>query len=399
MNETPKGFEQIKVKYAALKPNTKKAINLSLAVTVLLFMILAVYSSSGLNQKVVRGEPTVTVSSKNFANDTDRNTSIKLGVDKKVGGLEAKVETLLKRIDEIENKKTTETQIPSVITSIPPAPQQVFPPDEPQRPTRIERRTAEFNNSENVAPQQIERAVGGIGHVAIPIAKPVEKPEEKKGKLNYIPSNSIFKATLITGVLAPTMSAGKQNPAPVTLRLKDLSFFPNEIRKNLSGCFVGGEAYGNLSEERVQIRLLNISCLSAEAKHVIDTPIQGYVQGEDGLLALAGRVVSKEGRAAAIAFMVAFLQGLGSGIAEATTTETITPLGGTTSLSLNEGELLKYGVGKGMEGSFKELAKYYINILNEIAPVIEIMGGREVELVITKGVELNIEGYEWKGIK
>lgn len=399
MSETPKGIEQFKAKYAALKPNTKKTINISLAVFAMVLIFVGIYYSSGLNKTAVRREPTITVSSKNFAKDTDRNTSIKLGVDKKVGGIEAKLEQALKRIDELESSPSpTVSNVPNAILSVPPAPQQVFPPEEPQRPTRLERRAADFN-AENVAPQQIERAVGGIGHIAIPVAKPAEKPEEKKGKLNYIPSNSIFKATLITGVLAPTMAAGKQNPAPVTLRLKDLSFFPNEIRKNLSGCFVGGEAYGNLSEERVQIRLLNISCLSAEAKHVIDTPIQGYVQGEDGLLALAGRVVSKEGRAAAIAFMVSFLQGLGSGIAEASTTSTITPLGGVTSLSLNEGELLKYGAGKGMEGSFKELAKYYINILNEIAPVIEIMGGREVEMVITKGVELNIEGYEWNGIK
>lgn len=399
MSEAPKGIEQFKSKYAALSPKTKKTINISLAVFAMILLFIGVYYSSGLNKKVIRREPTVTVSAKNFAEPEDRNTSIKLGVDKKVN-------TLMERIEQLEKAQKAPAsepqQMPSeVITGIPPVPSAA--PAVPAEPQRIERRRADFGSYApeytEAKPQKIERTVGGIGHVSVPVAKTETKKEERAKKVNYIPSNSIFKGMLVTGVLAPTMAAGKQNPAPVTLRLQDLSFFPNEIRRNLSGCFVGGEAYGNLSEERVQIRLLNLSCLSPNADRVIDTPVQGYVQGEDGVLALAGRVVSKEGRAAAIAFMVSFLQGLGGGIAEASTTETITPLGGTTSLSLNEGELLKYGAGKGMEGSFKELAKYYMNILNEIAPVIEVMGGREVELVITKGVELKMEDWEWTGIK
>lgn len=398
MSDAPKGIEQFKAKYSALSPKAKKSINISLAVFAMILLCIGIYYSSGLNKKVVRREPTVTVSAKNFAEPEDRNTSIKLGVDKKVN-------TLMERIEQLEKAQkapASEPQMPSdVITGIPPAP--TTAPTVPAEPQRIERRRADFGSYApeyvETKPQKVERTVGGIGHVSVPVAKTETKKEERAKKVNYIPSNSIFKGMLVTGVLAPTMAAGKQNPAPVTLRLQDLSFFPNEIRRNLSGCFVGGEAYGNLSEERVQIRLLNLSCLSPNADRVIDTPVQGYVQGEDGVLALAGRVVSKEGRAAAIAFMVSFLQGLGGGLAEATTTETITPLGGTTSMALDEGELLKYGAGKGMEGSFKELAKYYMNILNEIAPVIEVMGGREVELVITKGVELKMEDWQWEGIK
>ena len=45
------------------------------------------------------------------------------------------------------------------------------------------------------------------------------------------------------------------------------------------------------------------------------------------------------------------------------------------------------------------LAKYYTDILNETAPVIEVMGGRSVELIIKKGVDLNPEGYEWTDLK
>jgi conjugal transfer pilus assembly protein TraB len=400
MSDAPKGIEQFKAKYSALSPKAKKSINISLAVFAMILLCIGIYYSSGLNKKVVRREPTVTVSAKNFAEPEDRNTSIKLGVDKKVN-------TLMERIEQLEKAQKAPAsepqQMPSeVITGIPPVPSAA--PATPAEPQRIERRRADFGSYApeyvEAKPQKIERTVGGIGHVSVPVAKKDEtKKEERAKKVNYIPSNSIFKAMLITGVYAPTLAAGKQNPSPVMLRLQDLSFFPNEIRRNLSGCFVGGEAFGNLSEERVQIRLLNLSCLSPNADKVVDTPVQGYVQGEDGVVALSGRVVSKEGRAAAVAFLAAFLQGLGGGISEASTTETITPLGGTTSLALNEGELLKYGVGKGMEGSFKELAKYYIAILNEIAPVIEVMGGREVELVITKGVELKMEDWEWTGIK
>src|SRR5690554_5974552 len=129
MSETPKGIEQFKAKYAALKPNTKKTINISLAVFAMVLIFVGIYYSSGLNKTAVRREPTITVSSKNFAKDTDRNTSIKLGVDKKVGGIEAKLEQALKRIDELESSPSpTVSNVPNAILSVPPAPQQVFPP-------------------------------------------------------------------------------------------------------------------------------------------------------------------------------------------------------------------------------------------------------------------------------
>jgi conjugal transfer pilus assembly protein TraB len=138
-----------------------------------------------------------------------------------------------------------------------------------------------------------------------------EPKDVKKRKQNWIPSNSIFKATLVTGVYAPTLAKGKQSPYPVVLRLKDLSFFPNEFRKDLSGCFIGGEAYGNLSDERVNVRLNNLSCLSENNISVIDVPVSGFVQGEDGIIGLAGRVVSKQGQIMAAAFVASFLQGMG----------------------------------------------------------------------------------------
>lgn len=252
------------------------------------------------------------------------------------------------------------------------------------------------NNINNVT---VYKNVAEISLITIPENnKTTEKKQDKKGKINYIPSNSIFQATLITGVYAPTMSKGQQNPYPVVLRMKDLSYFPNEIQKDLSGCFVGGESYGSLSEERANIRLNKLSCMSKQGKKVLDQPIKGYVTGEDGMVGLPGVVVSKQGKALALAFVSNFLSGMGQAFSLANSTQSVTALGGTTQ-TVNPQDIVKFGAGSGFAESFKMLSKFYMDILKETSPVIEIKGGRDVELIISEGVDLKIDDFYWDGLK
>lgn len=254
----------------------------------------------------------------------------------------------------------------------------------------------EFQNNPPAKPPVIEiKYVNGIESTNIDKEKKTTTDEKKNIKLNYLPSSTILPSTLITGVYAPTMAKGMQNPYPVILRVNDLSFLPNSVRKNVIGCFISGEAYGSLAEERAMIRLLKFSCISDSKMKVIDKPIKGYVAGEDGIVGLQGNVVSKQGKALAMTFVASFLQGVGQGLSQANSSIT-TNLLGTQTNNVNPGALIKYGAGTGFSESFKMLAEFYMSIVKETAPVIEVKGDRKVDVILTEGIELTTEDFIWE---
>ncbi len=65
----------------------------------------------------------------------------------------------------------------------------------------------------------------------------------KKGRTVYLPP-SFIEAKLLTGFDASTSGKGKNNPEPLLLRIQTPAVLPNDIKANLSGCFVIAEAVG-----------------------------------------------------------------------------------------------------------------------------------------------------------
>ncbi len=60
--------------------------------------------------------------------------------------------------------------------------------------------------------------------------------------------------------------------APMQLRITGLVEMPNSKTYDATGCFVGLEAWGDVSSERAIVRTRNISCLK-EGK-TIDMPVK-----------------------------------------------------------------------------------------------------------------------------
>jgi len=397
----------LKERFNALSPKTKRQLVILASVLLFAVIFLLLYRAANVGKSQSANTQQQTVKTTDFTED-DKNTSLKVGFDKKL-------DAMMKRIDELESgkvqqseqsqqveqQKATEADAgkynrPILFTELKDVPIPDETKDAYPQPKYQE------NNQYQAQTKPTEKIISKIGFMSIADKVDVrtdEPKDVKKRKQNWIPSNSIFKATLVTGVYAPTLAKGKQSPYPVVLRLKDLSFFPNEFRKDLSGCFIGGEAYGNLSDERVNVRLNNLSCLSENNISVIDVPVSGFVQGEDGIIGLAGRVVSKQGQIMAAAFVASFLQGMGEAFSLANQTSTMSGLTGTTTTAISGDDIVKYGAGSGFSESFKMLSKYYTDILNDTSPVIEVLGGREVEVIINKGVDINPEEWEWTDIK
>lgn len=204
----------------------------------------------------------------------------------------------------------------------------------------------------------------------------------------YIPSNSFVKGLLIASLSANTGGNANADPTPAVIKLTDFAQLPNSFRSNIKACFVGASGWGDLSTERVKLRLTTLSCVTNSGK-AIDIKVEGYVAGEDAKAGVRGVVVTHSGTLAAKAALAGFLQGIGQVGQAMGQTQTITPLGGVTS-TISPSQAIYAGGGSGVSQVGQTLSQYYLNMLQQISPAIEVSARRHVTVVFTNGVELKV---------
>ena len=228
-----------------------------------------------------------------------------------------------------------------------------------------------------------------------------ETKSKKKEIIDYLPTGTISKVTLLNGFDAPTMSKAKSNPIPLLMKINDLSILPNKFDYDLKECFVMGEGYGDLSSERVYIRTNNISCISRTGK-TIDMPFKAMVTGEDGKAGLRGRVVSKQGTILARTIIANFVSAVGTAFGNQgqTIIDSISATtGASTQTSTNNSSsssTFKAGVYQGLSSGANKLADFYLKLADQVFPVIEIDANRNAELISTSRTALKFISDEEK---
>lgn len=198
---------------------------------------------------------------------------------------------------------------------------------------------------------------------------------------------SFTRGTLLGGLDAPTGGQSQSNPHPVLIRLSDNSVLPNRFRGEYRDCFVIAAGYGDISSERAYLRTENLSCVRADGA-ALEVKIQGSVYGEDGKVGMRGRLVTKQGQMLANALLAGVVSGIGSGLATSSTTYSTSALG--TIASASGADAYRAGLGTGVGKALDRLAQYYIKLAENTFPVIEVDAGREIDVVITKGVRIDV---------
>jgi conjugal transfer pilus assembly protein TraB len=82
------------------------------------------------------------------------------------------------------------------------------------------------------------------------------------------------------------------------------------------------------------------------------------------------------------------VSGIGQGLATSSTEYSTSALG--TVASATGAEAYRAGLGSGVGKALDRLAQYYIKLAENTFPVIEVDAGREVDVVITKGVRIDV---------
>lgn len=233
-------------------------------------------------------------------------------------------------------------------------------------------------------PNVLVRAQGGQG-ASVGAVDPKNQPKTTQ---NYLPSGMFGQAVVLSGLDAPTGGQAQTNPHPVLLQLRDLAVLPNKYRYDWKECRITAAGYGDISSERAYIRTESLSCVSKDGK-VLDVPIKGYIAGEDGKAGMRGRLVSKQGQALANALLAGVVSGIGSGLEKSSQIQSTSALGTTTTVK--PGDEYKAGIGEGVGKALDRLANYYIALAEKMFPVIEVDAGRVVDIVLTKGVLVDVD--------
>lgn len=217
------------------------------------------------------------------------------------------------------------------------------------------------------------------------ISFPVKAESKAEGVV--LPAGSYVKAKVLTGVDVPE---GKTYPVLMVL---DFSYIaPNDHKVDLTGCFMIAKAEGDLSTERVQMQATKMSCVSKKGK-MFERTVNGFVADDkDGSFAMKGKVNSKQGRVAAMAFMSGVVEGVGKAVQAAQSTQSTNAFGGGTSLMT--GDSTKYAVAGGASNAAGMVAQWYLQQAQNLSPTVEVGSGRDVWIVMNDKVKLPEEFFK-----
>lgn len=238
----------------------------------------------------------------------------------------------------------------------------------------------------------VEKVVGSIGAATSPVlpkdASGNGPDSKKKNRTIYLPPG-FMKARLLTGVDALASRDATSNPEPVIARVQAPAVLPNDVKANLSGCFVVGNATGSLAKERVEVQLVTLSCVDFDEHSVVDQPVKGFFVDADGKKGLSGKVVTRAGAALARSFIAGTISGISQSV-ENTFGETSTSALGTVR-TLNAGDAAKTGIAGGLSKSSDKLTDFYLDLARQAGPIVEVGAAKEVVVVIQEGVTLEIK--------
>lgn len=205
----------------------------------------------------------------------------------------------------------------------------------------------------------------------------------------YLPPNSFASARVIVGVDAGAGVASQTDPLPVVLRItgpaRSVVQNGRVLTTRIEGCLVNGAARGDLSSEKVYVKLQKMTCEQPGGRVAV-SEVKGFIAFA-GKTGVRGRVVSREGSLVTQAFLAGLVGGFGRGFSANTRSifsgANITTDGKRQRLSTDE--ILEGGFGEGVAKTGDMVSEYLIERAEQYQPVIEMPTGIDVEIVFLEG--------------
>lgn len=240
----------------------------------------------------------------------------------------------------------------------------------------------------------VEKLVGGIGDATAPIvpkdgaSSAGATDSKKKNRTIYLPPG-FMQARLLTGIDALASRDATSNPEPIIARVQAPAVLPNDVKANLAGCFVIGNATGSLAKERVEVQLVSLSCVDFADHSVVDQSVKGFFVDADGKKGLSGQVITRAGATLARAFIAGTISGISQSVQDTFGENSVSALGSVRTL--NPTDSIKTGVAGGLSKSSDKLTDFYLDLARQAGPIVEVGAGKDVTVVVQEGVTLEIK--------
>ena len=222
---------------------------------------------------------------------------------------------------------------------------------------------------------------------------PEPEGEDARALSDWLPAGSYADAVVIAGVDASAGVASQGDPRPVLLRVVSPAWTAAvggaAQSVDLDGCTVTGAAYGDLSSEKVYVRLRTLTCSGGDPGTVVETEVAGFVAGL-GKAGVRGPVVSREGALVEKAFFAGLFSGGGQGVGAAFAPQALAT--GTNAAAVaNTGfdEIGRAGLGAGAVSAGRRVSDYLIRRAEQYQPVIQLQAGTSVTVVFLEGARLD----------
>ena len=205
----------------------------------------------------------------------------------------------------------------------------------------------------------------------------------------WLPAGAYAEAVVLAGVDASVGVSSQGDPRPVLLRLtgkaRSAAAEGKALEADVTGCTLTGAAYGDLSSEKVYVRLRTMTCSGPAPGTVIETRVSGFVVG-GGKAGVRGPVVSREGALVEKAFLAGLVSGAGE-----TAANVLQAPGGTAGAenAASLSDLGRAGLGAGAGSAGRKVADYLIRRAEQYQPVIQLQTGTRVTVVFIEGARLD----------
>ena len=220
--------------------------------------------------------------------------------------------------------------------------------------------------------------------LAAPPPQPIEAPVAPQGpKLTaFIPAGSFAGASVLAGILAPSEGP----PYPVQILVTQPFHAPNEFLVNLKGCFLIGEAEGNLVTRRALVKVNTLACVFRDGR-TIEVPVRGYLTGPDSMMGIPGEVVSRQTSRIALAMLAAGAESGAGAAAESEVTRRVSAEG--TEIATVTGDVPRYAGYSALGAGARTAAQFWLRQAEKMVDVVEIDPGTPCGVILLKGVKID----------
>lgn len=224
------------------------------------------------------------------------------------------------------------------------------------------------------------------------LAQTLSGLKDKKVDDSYtisLPTTSVLTATLISGMQAPTSLGSKREPLPAMVRFKVDALLPNGYRADLRDCQGLVSGVGQLSDRRAYMRLETITCIDDKGL-TAESAAQGYATGSDGQAGIPGRLIARNDEVLKGSMWAGFFSGLASGIAPTRISGLdVTGNGGYQNVDM--GALGTSAMLNGTSSSLDRISEYYVKMLEEIWPTVDVPPMQEVTFILQAPLRLTFK--------